>query len=141
MTIYNKLLSILVLGTLLAAATQAQQRNIAPTAKSQTGTAAQNNNTLGRIAKFNEKGFIGDANITEDGSGKIGIGTTTPTSPLTVQGMVEMTLGGYKFPDGTVQTGAGVSSIFTDSTLKGNSTPASPLSIAMGGINTIHSVN
>ncbi len=39
----------------------------------------------------------------------IGIGLTTPTSKLTVQGMIETTLGGYKFPDGTIQTTAAVS--------------------------------
>jgi hypothetical protein len=36
----------------------------------------------------------------------VGIGTTTPTSQLTVQGMIETTLGGLRFPDGTVQTTA-----------------------------------
>jgi hypothetical protein len=35
-----------------------------------------------------------------------GIGTAVPTSLLTVRGMIETTLGGYKFPDGTVQTTA-----------------------------------
>ena len=49
---------------------------------------------------------LGDSNIFEDKFGKVGIGTTTPTSPLTVQGMIEITLGGLKFPDGTVQTTA-----------------------------------
>jgi hypothetical protein len=49
---------------------------------------------------------VGDSIITEDKFGKVGIGTPTPTSKLTVQGMIEITLGGYKFPDGTVQTTA-----------------------------------
>src|SRR6266496_1436325 len=49
---------------------------------------------------------IGDSNIFEDKFGKVGIGTRTPTSLLTVQGMIETTLGGYKFPDGTLQTTA-----------------------------------
>lgn len=49
---------------------------------------------------------VGDSNIFEDKFGRVGIGTRTPTSPLTVQGMIETTLGGYKFPDGTVQTTA-----------------------------------
>ncbi len=38
----------------------------------------------------------------------LGIGTTTPTSPLTVAGTIESTSGGIKFPDGTVQTTASV---------------------------------
>ena len=50
--------------------------------------------------------LLGDANIFEDPFGKVGIGTTSPTSQLTVQGMIETTLGGYKFPDGTLQTNA-----------------------------------
>jgi hypothetical protein len=45
-----------------------------------------------------------------DTSGKVGIGTNSPTSPLTVAGTVESTTGGFKFPDGTVQTTAGGSS-------------------------------
>lgn len=49
---------------------------------------------------------LGDSNIFEDKFGKIGIGTTAPTSLLTVQGMIEITLGGLKFPDGTVQSTA-----------------------------------
>jgi hypothetical protein len=38
--------------------------------------------------------------------GHVGIGTTTPGSPLTVAGGIEMTSGGLKFPDGTIQTTA-----------------------------------
>ena len=38
--------------------------------------------------------------------GNVGIGTTNPTSPLTVAGVIEMTSGGIKFPDGTIQTTA-----------------------------------
>lgn len=34
--------------------------------------------------------------------GGVGIGTTAPSSPLTVAGMVESTDGGFKLPDGTV---------------------------------------
>ncbi len=40
------------------------------------------------------------------GDGNVGIGTTTPTSTLTVLGTIETTFGGYKFPDGTIQTTA-----------------------------------
>lgn len=42
-----------------------------------------------------------------DGSGKVGIGTTTPGSKLTVNGVIESKSGGFKFPDGTTQTTAG----------------------------------
>jgi hypothetical protein len=39
--------------------------------------------------------------------GNVGIGTATPTTSLEVAGTVYSTSGGFKFPDGTVQTTAG----------------------------------
>jgi hypothetical protein len=82
-----------------------------------------------------------DSIITEDKTGKIGIGTIAPTSKLTVQGMIETTLGGYKFPDGTVQTTAGIALVTHDATLAGNGTPGSPLGIANGGVGTAQLAN
>jgi hypothetical protein len=38
----------------------------------------------------------------------VGIGTSTPGSTLTAVGVVESTTGGFKFPDGTTQTSAGL---------------------------------
>jgi hypothetical protein len=96
--------------------------------------------TLGRLTKWtgftSSNSTIGDSTIFEDKSGKVGIGTDTPTSPLTVQGVIETTLGGYKFPDGTLQTTAAITSIFHDASLTGNGTQASPLGVAPGGITT-----
>ena len=40
----------------------------------------------------------------DDLTGRVGIGTNNPSSPLTVKGIIESTSGGIKFPDGTVQT-------------------------------------
>jgi hypothetical protein len=39
-------------------------------------------------------------------SGNVGIGTTTPVSPLEVAGLIHSTADGFKFPDGTTQTTA-----------------------------------
>jgi hypothetical protein len=82
-----------------------------------------------------------DSIITEDKTGRIGIGTIAPTSKLTVQGMIETTLGGYKFPDGTMQTTAGIALVTHDATLAGNGTPGSPLGIANGGVGTAQLAN
>lgn len=65
---------------------------------------------LGQLTKWvginPSEGFvIGDSIITETPQGQIGIGTTSPTSTLTVAGTIEA-LDGYKFPDGTTQTTA-----------------------------------
>jgi hypothetical protein len=74
-------------------------------------TAVTGSGTSGQLTKWTSLSTLGDSVISEDKFGKVGIGTTSPTSKLTVQGMIETTLGGYKFPDGTVQTTAGISSI------------------------------
>lgn len=84
---------------------------------------------------------LGDSNIFEDKFGKVGIGTSTPTSLLTVQGMIETTMGGYKFPDGTLQTTAGIAFVTHDASLMGDGRSNSPLGIALGGVNTIHLAN
>jgi hypothetical protein len=42
--------------------------------------------------------------VTSDG--RVGIGTNNPASPLTVQGIIQSTTGGFKFPDGSTQTTA-----------------------------------
>src|SRR5262249_20317666 len=98
--------------------------------------------TSGQIGKW--QGFdgptsvIGDSFITENKFGRIGVGTTTPTSAFTVKAMIETPLAGYKFPDGTVQSTAGLSFVNHDASLAGLGTGASPLGIAADGVNTIH---
>lgn len=43
-----------------------------------------------------------------DGSGYVGIGTSTPAYKLDVAGLIRSSTGGFQFPDGTVMTTAGV---------------------------------
>ena len=99
--------------------------------------------TVGRLSRWttftNGQSIIGDSTIFEDNNARVGIGTETPTSKLTVMGLIESTgAGGIKFPDGTVQSTAAIASIFHDASLTGNGTAALPLGIAAGGVNTIH---
>ena len=106
--------------------------------------------TVGKISMWTGTGpsgnsILGDSIITQAG-GNIGIGIPAPTSKLAVQGMIETTLGGYKFPDGTVQTTAGLTEIFHDSTLAGDGTAGSPLGITVplaltGSVPTLFSPN
>ena len=109
------------------------QHSGAAKTQSQNGNAAQGNGTPGRISKFIDNKSLGDSNITEDESGRIGVGTTLPTSQPTVNGVIEMmgAAGGIKFPDGTLQTTAGIPTVSRDSTLAGNGTQASPLGLAV----------
>ena len=94
--------------------------------------------TVGKIALWagirpNGESILGDSIITQSNN-NIGIGLATPSSKLSVQGIIEATLGGYKFPDGTIQTTAAISGlqlVSHDSTLMGLGTSDSPLGVAV----------
>jgi hypothetical protein len=94
--------------------------------------------TLGRLTKWSgftsSNSVIGDSMIYEDKFGLVGIGTDSPASKLTVNGMIQSLSGGLTFPDGTVQTSSATGALFSiahDATLKGNGTTALPLGVAI----------
>jgi hypothetical protein len=94
--------------------------------------------TIGRLTKLtgftSSNSFIGDSTIFESKLGLVGIGTDSPTSRLTVAGLIESTMGGFKFPDGTVQTTSANGALFEvvhDATLVGNGSQGSPLGVAV----------
>jgi hypothetical protein len=143
----NKFVAIALMIMMSLSAAMAQQPNSAkqlnkqPQQAAAASTPVNGGGTTGQLPKWvgvdgANTYTLGDSNIFEDKFGKVGIGTRTPVSPLTVKGMIETTLGGYKFPDGTVQTTAALSTIFHDATLTGNGTAVSPLGIANGGVGT-----
>jgi hypothetical protein len=94
MNIRLRIISVTLITAFLLSSALAQgkqQQKAAPEAQSPTSAAGQGGNTPGRIAKFTTPGSVSNSNIIEDDGGKIGIGTTLPTSQLTVNGVIELT--------------------------------------------------
>lgn len=121
----STLVSAIVMMAACTVAAQAQSNatsNPRPAKKDTTiqltgiSPAVTGTGTNGQLTKWTSINGIGDSVITEGNTGKIGIGTTAPSSKLTVAGVIESTTGGVKFPDGTVQataalTGAPLTSV------------------------------
>ena len=139
--------SIIALGFFLAifvlAPAAGRAQAVRQTAQTATASSVKGSGTPGRIVKWagaaSPSVDVADSVITEVAGGLVGIGTTAPTSKLTVAGTIQTTAGGFMFPDGTVQTTAGLSSTFHDETLKGDGTSGAPLGIAPG--QTVRSIN
>lgn len=75
-----------------------------------TTTAGSLTTSVAAIQSKTVSGTTGTGNVVFSASpilsGNVGIGTSTATSPLTVNGVIESQSGGIKFPDGTTQTTA-----------------------------------
>ena len=67
-------------------------------------------------------------------SGNVGIGTTAPTSPLTVNGIIESKTGGIKFPDGTIQVTASNSSSLDVQTFTSSGTWTKPGAVSANSL-------
>ena len=91
------------------------------------------NKVTGTVANATNAGQLGNLPpsryVQLDTNGNVSIGTTGTGSKLTVAGVIETTSGGIKFPDSSVQTSAGLTTVTTNSTLTGNGTTASPLGV------------
>lgn len=128
-----------ILMTISAALAQTPAGQKEKSQQAAAATPVNGSGTSGQLSKWlgvdgSNSYTLGDSVIFEDKFGKLGIGTKTPTSLLTVKGMIETTLGGYKFPDGTVQTTAAVTGLLKvthDDTLFGDGTQTKPLGIAV----------
>ena len=83
----------------------------------QAGSTLTGGGTQNHFAKWTSATSLGDSVIIEDKLGNV-----------TVQGMIEITLGGLKFPDGTIQSSAG-GSIHHDATLQGDGSASTPLGL------------
>jgi len=62
--------------------------------------------TLSQNGRLDLNEEEGSTALSVDTTGNVGIGSTSPNSPLEVAGVVHSTSGGFKFPDGSTQTKA-----------------------------------
>jgi hypothetical protein len=86
-------------------------------------------------------GWMERMRITPEGN--VGLGTTTPGQKLSVAGTIESTTGGFKFPDGSVQTMAGTVGGLTGVTAGSGmvvtgGAPSPTVGLATGGVTDAH---
>ncbi len=62
--------------------------------------------TPGHLVRFGKNTTVHNSSLFQLKSGEVGIGTSAPSSTLTVNGVVESIAGGFRFPDGSVQPSA-----------------------------------
>lgn len=122
----NRLLNAIAV-TLLAASAWAQSDN-ANVTPATTSTVSTYGGTGSTIAMFSAKSTIANSRISQKGN-NIGIGTTSPASPLTVNGTIQSLAGGFRFPDNSVQATAGITAVTHDGTMTGTGSASSPLGV------------
>lgn len=88
---------------------------------SNAGLRVETFSTGGQVASFGSLGSfnvddpaVAGGRFTVQENGNVGIGTPTPAQKLSVAGTIESTSGGIKFPDGSVQTSAGLTTAYTN---------------------------
>ncbi len=87
---------------------------------SNLGLRVQTNAPGGTVASFggngdfqiDASGVVGGRFAVKEG-GNVGVGTASPSEKLSVAGTVQSTSGGFKFPDGSVQTTAAANTTYT----------------------------
>ena len=86
-------------------------------------TIGASNITMLRLSSFDGEAYF---------EGDVGIGAAAPSEKLEVNGTIYSNSGGFKYPDGSVQTSAainsGVSQYFNGGSITAPSTPGSPIS-------------
>jgi trimeric autotransporter adhesin len=122
----TRLLSVIAV-TLMTASAWAQSDNANGTPAT-TSTVTTSGGTANSISMFSAKSTIANSRIVQKGN-NIGIGTTTPASPLTVNGIIQSLAGGFTFPDNSVQATAGITAVDHDGTITGTGSAASPLGV------------
>ena len=97
----------------------------------------------GQIFSYDRQGNGFRPLLLQLNGGNVGIGTSTPGQKLSVAGVVESTTGGFKFPDGSTQSAAGLSSLTAgDTSIAVGGTGSAPtVQVADGGITTTKLAN
>jgi hypothetical protein len=123
----NRLLKVIPV-LLLAISALAQSGGEAQTPTNMTVTTP--GGTANYVSLFSNKDTIVKSHIVQKG-GNVGIGTATPSSPLTVNGAIQSLAGGFIFPDSSVQSTAGLTAVTHDATMTGSGVSTSPLGVAV----------
>jgi len=123
----NRLLKVIPV-LLLAISALAQSGGEAQTPTNMTVTTP--GGTANYVSLFSNKDTIVKSHIVQKG-GNVGIGTATPSSPLTVNGAIQSLAGGFIFPDSSVQSTAGLTAVTHDATMAGSGVSTSPLGVAV----------